>query len=153
MPFAHPVVIGAIVVFVAVLTLSFVPYPNAYNVTVSVNSSEVAVVFGEVFSINSVSGVTNGQATVIDWGAAGLGFAWASLSGTFTMTVCVAGHCSSESAQSWFPSLPVLGGASASATNSFSIGYVPGGQSQISVTLTENGNVVATGSGSMCVGC
>lgn len=150
---AHPILIAILAGFVVVGALSFIPLPNTFNVDVKVTSSEVPLVVATLFSINSVSGSTLGSATIVDWGGVGLGFAWGSLQSTFSMTVCVGnGHCSTKTASQWFPSLP-NGQSSVSATNDFIIGYVPGGQAPISVTLTDNGQTVATGSGSMCVGC
>jgi hypothetical protein len=139
--------------FVLVAILSFVPVPNEYNVTVSVSSYEVGVLVGTIYGISGVSGSTTGPATVIDWTAIGLAFAFG-ISGSFTMTVCLNGpssHCTSKSQDQWFASVPILG-SQVTATNSFQLAYVPSGSYSISVTLTDNGANPATGSGSMTVG-
>ena len=51
-----------------------------------------------------------------------------------------------------FPSIPILNGQSLTSSTTVNVGYVPGGPQQISVTLQQNGQTVATGSGSMTVG-
>lgn len=148
-------VIKAIVVSVAVALviigiLSFTPLPGRYNVEVTVDSYELPLVLATDFGITSVTGQNIGQSTVIDWAVAGI--APFAIDATFTMTVCVGSTCTSESSNTWFPSVPIIDGQSITATNTFKIGYVPGGEATISVTLTQSGSTVATGSGSIDVG-
>lgn len=154
---AHPHIllgIGAAAGVILFLVLSFVPIPQVagWNVSVSVTSQEVSYLVQNYFSITSVSGSTTGPSTIIDW-SAWLSTAPFAAEATFTMTVCVDGsHCVSKSRSEWFPTVPFLNGNTFQAQDSFTIGNVPAGQQSISVSLTQNGEQVASGSGSMCVG-
>lgn len=149
------VIIGVLVTAVIIIgVLSFVPYPNTYNVQVSVTSSELSLLIVSDYNIVSVNGQTTGQSAILDWSAFGLGLTGPSLVSGFTMQVCVGqSHCASKSATVWFPTLPIISGQSIEATDVFTIGYVPGGNQPISVSLTDGGNQVASGTGSLCVGC
>lgn len=144
--------VAAVVVVGFLAVGSFVPLPGYFNVNVQVTAQEIPLLIGSYFSISSVQGSVKGPATLIDWGAAS--FALPALHATFTMTVCLnpGNHCTSKSASQWFTSIPVINGASVSATNTFTLGYIPSGQYSISVTLTQSGSTVATGSGSVTVG-
>ena len=147
----NPWVYGVVGVLVLVGVLSVTPLPGYENVKVTVGLEEVAFVVADYFSINSISAVTTGQATVLDWGA--LAFAPPALYASLTLTVCVSGHCNSLRGTQILPTIPLANGASLTATDSVNIGYVPAGQVDITVALYENGNEVASGTGSMCVGC
>lgn len=149
------IAIGLGVVAALVLVLSFAPLPGYYNATVTVNSYEVGVLVGAVFGISSVSGVSTGQATVIDWGGLvahansftyGVSLAW-------SMTVCLEGPthvCGTKSTDQWFGSVPFIG-SQVTATNSFAFAYLPAGNYTISVTLTGNGQT-ASSAASMTLG-
>lgn len=150
------VIVGLVIVGLVVVGTALAPYPNGYDVSVAVQSYEISVVVGTVFGVSSVSGSTIGQSRILDFPALGGGFVPPVLVGSFKMTVCVGGsHCSSASSSTWFPSVPVVNGQTVTATNTFTVGYVPSGLQPITVVLTQNGQTAATGSGSVCVngGC
>ncbi len=133
---------------------SFVPIPGYCNVSVSVTNFELSVVVGTEFEIQSISPSVTGKATALDWGGwLPAGFAWATLGGTFTERVTVGPASTSKSETQLVPSLPYLNGAQLTATDSYSLAYVPVGQQPISVTLSEGSSVVAMGSSSLNVGC
>ena len=147
----HWVIWVVVAIGVGVAAASFIPIPGYYNVQVDVTAQEVSLIFVNVFSISSVQAHVTGSSTLLDWGGL-LGIGLPALSATFEMTVCLgANHCTSKSATQWFPTIPIINGASVSATTQFALGYIPAGQYSISVTLTQNGGTVATGSGSICV--
>lgn len=142
----------------AVVAASVVPLPSVvgYNVSVTVGFQEVSYIIQNYFSITSVQGQTNGAATLLDWGGwfAGLNTGPPALEAQFSATVCVGGtHCSTKTASQWFPTVPFINGASLSSSDTFNLAQVPGGTQQITVTLSQSGSQVASGSGSMCVGC
>lgn len=149
---AHPYVIAGIVVaLLTVGALIVIPLPNQYNVKVTVVSTEVPLVIATYFQINSVDAKVSGQATVLDVGA--LSLAGPALQATFSMTVCVGSQCTTASSSQWFPSVPIVNGAQVTATNTFTVGYVPGGQQHVTATLYQNGQSVASGDSSICVAC
>jgi hypothetical protein len=151
---AHPILWVVVAIAVAVAALSIIPYPNAYNVQVNVTSHELSFVLFNEFGIDSVSGSTTGTSPILDWSTWGLGFGLPAIAATFVMTVCIEQtHCGSKSRGEWFPTVPIVNGAQATALDEFTIGYVPSGCNQpISVTLTQSGSTVASGSGSVNVG-
>lgn len=149
----HWAIIIGVVIAAAIVGLSVVPYPNAYNVSVTVESTELSLILLTSYTITGTSGSTTGTSAILDWAAFGLAFGPPALAAVFTMTVCVEGHCASKSQTQWFPSVPFINGATLTATDTFLIGYVPAAsQTPITVTLTQSGNVVAQGGGVMCVG-
>jgi hypothetical protein len=156
--FAHlGLLLGATIAIILVLAaLSFVPLGGAagYNVSVSVGYLQVSAIVATDYSITSVSGTTTGSSPLINWGNS-LSVQIFSLHTTYSAKTCVGGQCATLSSSEWFPSVPVVSGASLTATDAFAIGGVPAGEQQITTTLTANGQVVATGSGTMCVngGC
>lgn len=148
------VIIG--IMAAGLLALSVIPYPNAYNVTVAVGASEYSLVIANYFTVSVNSAQVTGQSPILDWSAWGLGVAPPALQATFVMTVCIEGHCASKSRSEWFPTVPVINGNSVTASDTFVVGYVPSSSTPVtvSVTLTQNGGTVASGSGSLpCVGC
>lgn len=147
--------VGGLIV-AAVFTLSVIPLPNNYNVQVVVNSTEFAAVVVVDYKITSVTATTQGHSTVLNWATASI--ATGSANAVYTMKTCVGPICSTLSGDELFPSIPVANGASFSQTNMFTLGYVPGGQQPVTVTLTitnqlPSSTTVVTGSGQVCVGC
>lgn len=136
----------------AALLASIVPLPGYYNVTVNVESYEVSAILVNVFGITSVQAHVAGQATLLDWGATGLGISGPALESQFVMTVCVGSHCTSKTRTEWFPTVPFVNGAQITASDSFTVGYVPAGSYSVTVTLTQSGSNVASGSTSVVVG-
>lgn len=151
----HGLLIGAVVLAALTIgTLSVVPLPGiaGCNVQVTVGATEFSFIVGTYFAINSVSATVTGPATLLDWGA-WLSVAPPALFATYSMTVTIAGHASTQSSSQLFPSVPVVNGAQLTATDTFNLGQIPQGQQGIGVSLSQSGNVVATGSGSVNVGC
>jgi hypothetical protein len=149
---AHAWVWAVVSLGVIIAVASFAPLPGYYDVQVSVTAGELALIFTTVFWIQSVNSHVTGQSTILDWGGL-LGIGPPALTATFTMTVCLgSSHCTSKSENQWFPSIPIINGGSLTATTNFELGYIPAGNYPISVTLTQSGSSVATGSGSICVG-
>jgi hypothetical protein len=144
------VAVALVVLLLIVGVLAVVPLPGYYDVKVSVGSWELSAIIVDDFGISSVNGQTTGQSSVVDLAA--LGLAPPAITAVFKMTVCVGSACTSKSANQWFPSLPVINGGQLFVTNDFALGYVPAGDQPITVTLTQSGSTVATGSGTMCVG-
>ncbi|MDE1879522.1 MAG: hypothetical protein KGI89_03140 [Euryarchaeota archaeon] len=144
---------AAVGILTTVGVLSVAPLPNSYDATVVVQATDVALFVGTYFSVGIQSATTVGHSPILDWTILGLGFAWFALHATYSMTVTVGGHSITKQEQGWFTSIPFLNGQQASATDTFKLAYVPGGQQDISVSLSQNGQVVATASGTMCVGC
>ena len=149
---AHPWIVATIITVLAFVAVIFLPLPGYYNVSVTVGTQEISLLLVNDFSITGVSGQTTGQSTILDLGTL-LSLAPPALQATFTETVCVAGHCASRDASSWFTTVPVINGGHLESTNTFAIGYVPATcDATISVTLSQSGSTVATGSATMNVG-
>lgn len=153
--------LGAIVVILALIgtgigILSFVPLGGAagYNVKVSVSYLEVSAVVATSYSVTGVSGTTTGSSPLINWGNTA-SVQLFQLTDTYVAKTCVANQCATLSSNALFPSVPFANGQSLTATDTFAIGGIPAGEQTITTTLSSNGQVVATGSGTMCVngGC
>lgn len=144
-------VIAAVAAVAVLAFVSLVPYPNAYDVDVTVSITEIQALIVSYYQINSVTGSTYGHSAILDWHALlGGSLTFGALSAQFKLTVCAGGHCVSSTAGKLVPSFPTNTGT---VSNTLVVGYVPGGQQTLSATLYENGNSVAQGSGSLCVGC
>lgn len=151
---AHPVLIAVITIVAlgSFLAASLYPIQNEYNVKVTVGTTELSLLVTTYFQVTGISGVTTGQSTLLNWGGYGLGFAPPVLDAIYTLTVCVGGQCGSIHGNQFAPSVPLVNGATYSASNVVFVGYVPGGEQPITVALSQNGQQVASGSGTMCVG-
>jgi hypothetical protein len=145
------VVVAAII---TVIALAVIPSGN-YDVTINVTSQEISLVVANYFSISGVQPAGSSPAAILDLNAFGFSFGPPALNAQFEMTVCltnsVASHCTSKSANQWFPTVPFINGATLTATNSFIVPSVPPGQYSIGVTLYQSGSSVASGSGSVTV--
>lgn len=147
-------VVGIVALAAGVGLASFVPIPQVLgcNVSVNVGLLEVSAVFTTYFSVTSVGGQTNGGSTLINWG--GLDFAPPALSASFTLSATVAGHTGTRTGHQYFPSVPIINGGQLTASDVVNVGNIPDNTQQgISVALMQNGQTVATGSGSMGVSC
>ncbi|MDE1821570.1 MAG: hypothetical protein KGI98_12085 [Euryarchaeota archaeon] len=151
----HVAVWILVAVVVGVGVASVVPYPGHCDVQVTVQNSDTAILVGNVYTITGVSGQTAGQSRIIDWQAIGLGFAPPAISATLTEKVTLSnGQSVSKSANALFPSVPVLNGQPLTASDTFTLGYVPTGTYTIQAELDQSGvGQVATGSGTVTVGC
>lgn len=138
----------------AFIAASVVPLPTVvgYNVKVSVQQTEIAYILGTYYSITGVSGSTLSGSTLINWGGI-LSSSGPTPGAIYQLKVCVASICSSHYSVQLLPSIPIINGAPLQGSTDVTVGYVPSGQQSIQVTLIANGNSVATGSGSTCVGC
>jgi hypothetical protein len=148
-------IVVVLLVLGSVGVLSVAPFPGRCDIRVSVGAVDIGVIVGTIFSISSVNPSVVGKSTIIDWQAVGLGFAPPALAAQFTMTVSLSdGQSVSKTENQFFPSVPLLNGQQFTASDTFYLGYVPVGNYAISVVLTQSGvGSVATGSGSISVGC
>lgn len=153
--FAHIVVVGLIglgIFLASLAALSLIPAGGAagYNVSVTVNYVEVPAFVATVYGVTGVSGSTTGSSPFINWGNS-LNVQVFQVSSTYSAKTCVGNQCSTLYGNQWFSSIPVANGGSITASDTFSIGGVPPGHQTITTSLSSNGQVVATGSGTMCV--
>lgn len=153
--FAHIVAIALVgtgLIVASLAALSLVPAGGVagWNVSVTVNYVVIGAFVVSSYSITGVSGITTGSSPFINWGNS-LNVQVFQVSATYVAKTCVGNQCSTLSSNSWFPSIPVVNGQSVTASDTFNIGGVPAGHQSITTQLTSNGQVVATGSGSMCV--
>lgn len=154
-----PVPLGPVAVGLAAIAvlaaLSFIPTGQC-NVQVDVTNLEVSLVVATYFQVTAVNPHVIGKATILDWQAWGLGFATPTLSSQFTETVQLSGpssYSASKTQIQWLNSVPVVNGQQLTATDSFYLGYVGPGAYAVNVNLQQGGTSVASGSGSLTVGC
>ncbi len=149
------ILVVALLVVGSVGALSVLPDPGHCDVRVGVGVLDVGVFGGTVYSITSVSPGIAGQTKIIDWTALGLGLAPPAAYAQLTMTVSLSdGQSVSRYENQFVPSVPLLNGASFTASDTFTLTYVPFGSYGVNVALTQSGaGTVASGSSSLTVGC
>ena len=154
MAVAHPWILAAVGTALALVLLSVIPLPwlgvHECNVATTVSMTEVQVVLVSYYQVNSVSPVVSGPSTIINWAA--LGFTFLQVSAQFKLTVSLSnGQSATASETKFLPSLPT--NTNLGVTDTLTIGYVPAGSYAVTATLTDNGQSVGSGSGSINVGC
>lgn len=128
---------------------------SSYNEAVTVNSWDIPLLVTNAFGISGASASTTGPASLLDWAlgsASGVGLELASLlQTTWTMTVCIAHVCSSQSASTWFPTVNVFQ-EQIFVTDHFTVDGVPGGSQPMTVSLSNTNGQSVSWSGTAAVG-
>jgi hypothetical protein len=145
------IVVISIVLVVAILALLFVPIPGYYNVQVATTISETCIIFCS-YSVQSVNPTVTGSSTIFDIGLIfpGANIAAPCLNCQYKVTASLSDGQSSSGSESKF--ISNLLNFNYQDTVTLLIGYVPASSYGVQVTVTLNGQTIATGSGSITVG-
>lgn len=139
----------ALIIIAAVIALVFIPIPGYSNVRVTTTLGETCVIACS-YSVQSVSGTVTGSSTFIDLGAwFTLGVAPPCIDCQYKVTASLSNGQSASASETKFVSN--LFNVNYQDTLTMSIAYVPVGSYTVTVSITLQGSVVATGTGSLMV--